>query len=458
MDFFKGQNTFMQFKYSDRSILQARWLIQARWFIAFGSLVAIYITSLFQVFTLEYIKLGTTSIVLLVLNTLYYIYIERLKNESSEHKESKALKNIHWQIAIDFLILTIMIHFSGGIENPAILFYVFHIIIGSMILPVKGAILLAIWAMGLFITSSGLVYLEILNHYPLSNIIAPNLYSNLPYLIFSLSVFLLTSFLIMYFTITLAHRMRSARAELKIANEHLMAQDKIKNEYVYRVTHNIKSDLSSISSSLSVVHQQIIAPIDEKNASFVEKAYNRTHKLMHFIDDLLSLTSMRLNNRYEVRKFNFTEMAEQVFEQMSQKANDKNLTYTFEKPKEDLFLDGITVSLQEAVMNLISNAIKYTPENGEVKISVRFFQNTIIFTAKDTGYGINNKELPCIFDEFYRAENVNKIEGAGIGLSLVKAIVERHKGKIIVSSEINKGSTFSILLHKDLSEKLINRP
>jgi len=456
MDFFKKQHNFVQSKFSDRSILQALWLIKARWAIALSSILAINAAALVQIFSLEYTQLIVASVALLFVNTLYYIYIRKLRKRDPAQQERKALLNLHLQIGLDFFILTIMIHFSGGIENPAILFYVFHIIISSMILPVRGAILLAVWAMGLLISSSLLVYSGVLNHYPLSTAVSNNLFSNLPYLLFTLSVFLVTSLLIMYFTITLAQRMRSARTELKQANENLLAQDKIKNEYVYRVTHNIKSDLSSISGSLSVVQQQILAPVDNKNADFVEKAFNRTHKLMNFVDDLLSLTSMMLNNRFEVRRFNFTELAGQVFEQMSQKAHDKRLAYTLEKPEEELFMQGIKVSIKEAIMNLISNAIKYTPENGVVKIKIRHFKETILFSAEDSGVGIASDELQHIFKEFYRAGNAGGIEGAGIGLSLVKAIVDRHKGKLMVKSEINKGSAFTILLHTNLSEKLVN--
>jgi signal transduction histidine kinase len=456
MDFFKKQHNFVQSKFSDRSILQARWLIRARWLIALSSIFAISAASLIQIFSLEYAKLIASSVALLLVNSLYYIYIKQLRKKKPAQQERKALSNLHWQIGLDFLFLTIMIYFSGGIENPAILFYVFHIIISSMILPVRGAILLAGWAMGLLISSSLLVYAGVLNHYPLSNTISLNLFSNLPYLLFTLSVFLVTSLLIMYFTITLAQRMRSARIELKQVNESLLAQDKIKNEYVYRVTHNIKGDLSSISGSLSVVQQQILAPVDEKNAEFIEKAFNRTHKLMNFVDDLLSLTSMMLNNRFEVRKLNFTELAGQVFEQMSHKAHEKRLVYTLEKPEEDLFMQGVKVSIKEAIMNLVSNAIKYTPEEGVVKLTIRYFKETIIFSAEDSGVGIASDELQHIFKEFYRAGNAGSIEGAGIGLSLVKAIVDRHKGKLLVKSEINKGSAFTILLHKNLSEKLVN--
>ncbi len=456
MDFFKKQHNFVQSKFSDRSILQARWLIKARWLIALSSLLAINAATFIEILSLEYAKLIFSSLALLLANILYYIYIKKLKNKDPEIQEKKALINLHWQIGIDFLILTVMIHFSGGIENPAILFYVFHIIISSMILPVRGAILLSVWAMGLLLSSSMLVYFGILNHYPLSNSISLNLFSNLHYLVFTISVFILTSLLIMYFTITLAQRMRSARLELKRANEDLLAQDKIKNEYVYRVTHNIKSDLSSISSSLSVVKQQILAPVDVKNADFVEKAFNRTHKLMNFIDDLLSLTSMRLNNRFDVKRFNFTELAEQVFEQMSQKASDKGLVYTLEKPVDEIIMQGIRVSIKEAIINLVSNAIKYTPENGTVKLKIRHFKETIILTVEDSGLGISSDDIQHIFEEFYRAENAIAIEGAGIGLSLVKAIIERHKGKLLVKSEISKGSAFTILLHRNLSEKLVN--
>jgi len=95
-------------------------------------------------------------------------------------------------------------------------------------------------------------------------------------------------------------------------------------------------------------------------------------------------------------------------------------------------------------MNLLSNAIKYTPENGKVNISAFADSNKIVIKVSDTGYGIPEEDLPNIFDDFYRSKNITGVEGSGLGLSLVKAIVARHNGSISVISKVNVGSTFTM--------------
>jgi signal transduction histidine kinase len=101
-------------------------------------------------------------------------------------------------------------------------------------------------------------------------------------------------------------------------------------------------------------------------------------------------------------------------------------------------------------VNILANAVKYTPCNGKIDIRVNDKGNTILIQIKDTGIGIPNDELPKIFEEFFRASNAKEIEkdGTGLGLSIAKQVIERHNGKIWVESEKGKGSTFSIELPK----------
>jgi signal transduction histidine kinase len=437
--------------FSDQSILQARWLIKVRWLIAIGTIIAVSIVYLLEIVELNFLWLFIVSSSLFVLNLFYSFLLSRIQKKTEEVQEKLALRSIHWQIAIDFIILTLLLHFSGGIENPCIIFYVFHMIIGSIILPVRGAIFHALLAIVLFTTMATLEYLGVINHYTLNEFILSLITSAPGYLFFALSVFALTSLLLVYFTVTLAERMRLTRAELKKSNKHLLVQDNIKNEYVYRVTHNIKSDLSTISSCLSVVNQKILDPQDPKNSEFVEKASNRTKKLMIFVDDLLNLTNMRLSNRFQPKEFDISEVVLTVYNQLQPIASDKNIDFIIDKPDYPVLMEGIKTSIQEAIQNIVSNAIKYTPSQGRVKLNLRSMKSSVIVSVVDSGSGIPQDELPYIFDEFYRASNVNTQEGSGVGLALVKAIVERHKGKIKVQSELNKGSVFALLFNVKLT-------
>jgi signal transduction histidine kinase len=437
--------------FSDRNIIQARWLIKVRWLIAIGTIISVFVVYLLKIVDLNFFWLFIVSASLFVLNLIYTLELNRIQKKTEEVQEKLALRNIHWQIAIDFIVLTLLLHFSGGIENPCIIFYVFHMIIGSIILPVRGAIFHALLAITLFTTMSTLEYLGIISHYSLNEFTLSLVRSAPGYLFFALAVFALTSLLLVYFTVTLAERMRYTRSELKKSNKHLLNQDTIKNEYVYRVTHNIKSDLSTISSCLAVVNQKILDPQDPKNSEFVEKASNRTKRLMNFVDDLLNLTNMRLSNRFQPKEFDISEVVLTVYNQLQPIASDKAIVYLLDKPNKPVLMEGIKTSIQEAIQNLVSNAIKYTPEGGKVKTILRSMKSSVAISVVDTGNGIPQDELPHIFEEFFRASNVNNQEGSGVGLALVKAIVERHKGKIKVQSELSKGSVFTLLFNEKLT-------
>ena len=127
-------------------------------------------------------------------------------------------------------------------------------------------------------------------------------------------------------------------------------------------------------------------------------------------------------------------------------ADEKNISLTYFLPDASILMNGIKVSIHEAVYNVVYNAVKYTPENGKVAIELGEVSGMVRISVSDNGLGIHPSDLSHIFDEFYRAENSKEQEGSGLGLALVEAIVKRHSGKIDVESEINKGTIFTLWL------------
>ena len=112
-----------------------------------------------------------------------------------------------------------------------------------------------------------------------------------------------------------------------------------------------------------------------------------------------------------------------------------------------LLISGDQKRLHQAFTNLISNAVKYTPEQGTLGVQVNEMNDQLIVEIADTGIGIGGQDVPHIFDKFYRAGNVvNGFEGTGLGLSIVKSVIERHNGRIWVNSQVGKGTVFSIIL------------
>jgi len=432
--------------------LQALWLINVRWFIGVGVTLFVLFIYLLQIIELKFFCLSITALFILIINVVYYSHLKHILKINFESNRQAVVFNINSQISIDFIILTVFIHLSGGIENPILIFYVFHMIIGSIILTRKSAFLQSLLAIFLFCTLTIMEHLRIIPHYSLNSHISAFVFSNQRYLIFSLLVFSATSVLIVYFTSTLASRLRHTQSELRVLNVELKRKNDIKNEYVQRLTHNIKGDLSTINICLNVVKSLNTDYYTEQHKTFVDKAYNRTKRLMKFVEDLLILTNMRLNKRFDTVEFNINEMLTNVVELSQIYAATKNIYLSLDVPDNQINIMGVKVSIHEALFNVVQNALKYTQENGIVKVMLVKKNEKIKITISDTGMGIPAEALPHIFDEFFRADNAVDKEGTGLGLALVKAIINRHSGEISVESELNKGSVFTILLFSEIKK------
>jgi len=240
---------------------------------------------------------------------------------------------------------------------------------------------------------------------------------------------------------------------LRQANIELKEKDRIKDEYVSRVTHDIKGHLAAIQSCLYIGVDESSGPLSEKQSDFLGRAFNRTIQLTDFVKELLNLTQMRLSGRLSVEPFSLPNSISEAIETVARKAKDKSIALSSNVESSVGQIIGDELSIKEMITNLLFNAIKYTPENKTVQLDAKGHNDHIQIDISDTGIGIPEDEIGNVFDEFFRASNARKKEkdGTGLGLSIVKQIVDRHGGKISVQSRQNKGTTFTVILPKDSS-------
>lgn len=247
--------------------------------------------------------------------------------------------------------------------------------------------------------------------------------------------------------------LKKQQEALREANLRLQEKDRIKDEYVSRVTHDIKGHLAAIQSCLYIAADRSFGPLSEKQSDFMGRATKRTTQLTGFVKELLNLTQMRLSGRLDMQVFSLPDCISKALASVANRAQEKSITLTSNVESSVGQMVGNEFSINEMITNLLFNAVKYTPEHKTIRLEAKGYDDHVRIDVIDTGIGIPADELAHVFDEFFRATNAQKAEkdGTGLGLSIVKQIVKQHRGEISVESREGQGSKFTVTLPKDSS-------
>ena len=418
-----------------------KWFIYIRWatvvFIIIVSLTAI---NLFKVI-LPTLPIFLTALFIAVYNAIFKLYLIQLRYEFLSSASIRRLAIT--QSMLDILSLIVIIHFTGGAENPFIFYFIFHTILTGMLLSKKDSYIqagiISILTIGLFV----LEYMDILPHHTAKGFLGINLYKNPVYVTTISFAFTSTIFIAAFFTVSISERLRLKERELKEANLKLLEKDRLKDEYVKMVSHDLKSPLASIQSLLEVLLGGFAGPVDEKIKEILQRIGKKIEFLHHYTKDLLDLSRIRAEKNLNLKIFNIKEVIDTAAEIAMPKTEGKKIQLNVEIAKQLLDIEADKELITYVFLNLIANAFKYTPSGGKVLVKVSQKNSSITVEVKDTGIGIPTQDLPHIFEEFFRASNVAKTtKGTGLGLSLVKYIIEKHGGNILLESEVGKGSSF----------------
>jgi two-component system NtrC family sensor kinase len=246
-------------------------------------------------------------------------------------------------------------------------------------------------------------------------------------------------------------KLRKTNIELNAANKKLQELDSMKSDFMRRMEHGSRSHLAIIQSCLSLVLKEYYSELNRQQMDLVTTAKRRCSTMLELLDDILLLSYRKSSEAvYHMEPVQVMDIVHKVVEDIQAQAQKKNIEIDIQIPSNFPQVMADPEALKEVFSNLLNNAVKYTEENGSVKISAKAKKGLVEIKITDTGIGISSKDLPEIFNEFYRASNAksHKIEGTGLGLAIVKEIVEAHHGSLKVQSELGKESTFTITLHK----------
>ena len=429
-------------------VARAYWLIRLRWLAVLGVIAAATIAG--RIFNVP-VKLKEIFLIAaaIALYNIAFLFAAKYIEKTQDGKPNRIIKFlIDTQIAMDMITLTTLLHYSGGIENPFVLYFVFHMVIASILLSAKESYLHATFAISVFSFMVLLEFKGIIPHHCLKIQGNGHLREDGLYISGSLFAFATTLYLVVYMTNFITSRLRQQEQAYREANIQLKHKDRVKDEYVERVTHDIKGHLAAIQSCLGVLADNMVGPLSERQREFVNRAHNRTKKLSLFVKTLLKLTQLRLSERLEKDAFLLSDPVCSAIESVQARARDKSVNLDSNIQATGGRISGNRFSIEEMIANLLLNAIKYTPANGTVRINLTDRNDKLLIEIADTGIGIPISEIDSVFDEFFRATNARESEpdGTGLGLSIVKQIVERHGGTIWVESTQGRGATFKLLL------------
>ncbi|RQO74659.1 hybrid sensor histidine kinase/response regulator [Pedobacter sp. KBW06] len=237
---------------------------------------------------------------------------------------------------------------------------------------------------------------------------------------------------------------KQSEAQLQKLYDDIQTMNSRKDEFIGMASHELKTPVTSIDAFLQLVQRSL--KLEDKDKELVLKARNQVAKLISLISDLLDVTKIQTGKlAYTFTSFDFNDLLKEVIEVMQQ--NHPGHEINLNHPAGILNVYADKQRLEQVIINLVSNAIKYAPNTNKMKIGVLNVQEHLQLSVQDFGPGIDLPEQEHIFSRFYQIKKPNgNASGLGIGLYISKEIIDRHQGKIWVESSPGNGSTFSFQL------------
>jgi signal transduction histidine kinase/ligand-binding sensor domain-containing protein len=233
---------------------------------------------------------------------------------------------------------------------------------------------------------------------------------------------------------------------LEATNQHLREMDELKSDFVSNVSHELRTPLTSIKGSVDNMLDGITGEINDKQARYLGRVQGNANRLSRLVDDLLDLSRIEAG-RLELRPTNVdvAQIGRDVVANLQTLAADKQITLAIDTNGEaTAWADADRV--HQVLVNLVGNAVKFTPDGGQVDVRVSGDTDEVSAAVSDTGPGIEEEQRLTIFDKFHQVGQGTDRQGAGLGLAISQRLVELHGGSLHVDSEIGAGSTFTFTL------------
>ncbi|MEM8914926.1 MAG: ATP-binding protein [Pseudomonadota bacterium] len=241
----------------------------------------------------------------------------------------------------------------------------------------------------------------------------------------------------------------TARVEqaLRESNEALETADRLKSEFIANVSYQLRTPLNAITGFAEILDNEYFGELNERQKEYTANIVDASQRLLALINDILDLATIEAGYMtLEPKPLDAREVLESVYLLANDWASKQNLSVNIDAPAQVGTIIGDDRRLRQALYNLVSNSIKFTPPSGSITLSGRRDGDTVRLAVGDTGVGIPENEQPRVFGKFEKGQDGVRNRGVGLGLALVKSLIELHGGEIILESEVGKGTTVTCVL------------
>ncbi|UCD74867.1 MAG: hypothetical protein JSV91_13905 [Phycisphaerales bacterium] len=416
--------------------------------IVVGALCAKYLMGIDQLDVLPLIALG---VLIAGYNVVAWYLTRAYRSPERAGEAYRYLLGIMYvAIVLDFLSLGGAVWLVGGARSPFLAFYLLHVILSGIMLSRRAAMTL---------TALAYLLLVILVLGEWTGWIPPRLPEGAVggvgkldgrYAVTILGVYALLFGLTTFLLVGLSELLRRGERELHDANIELDRLSSLRRDFLHITLHDLKSPVGAITGLMQNLRAGLCGKLTDRQAEWVDRSLKRLGGLSQFLRELHTLAALETGSLdAEAKDVDLAGLLHELAEENHDLAQARNHTLTVEIDDALPAVRGVRHLLKQAVENLLNNAIKYTPEGGKIVMRGRALPGAVRIEVQDDGIGISAEDQERLFEEFSRVQRSSKLSkapGSGVGLSIVKRIVERHGGRAVVESQIDQGSKFIIEL------------
>jgi signal transduction histidine kinase len=425
----------------------ARWQIRLRWFVPPALIAGTAGARAFGV-AVAPVPIAALALVVLLYNIAFWLLLARGVGRSHRAARWAADRAAPLQVALDYGVTFGLVHLTGGVASPLLLFFLFHVVFAAVLLPAGAAWLFALVGAGGMALMTALEvggYLAPAGPEAWSRAAAGSLPGTLAaalLLSFTVTALVLAASVTAIMARLRAENARALRAGADLAEERA--------RLTLQVVHNLRAPVAAAVSLIELVSGGMLGKLGADQAATLGRAAARLRGLGDALGELLTLAQRgRVRRTPGAELVDMTATTREVTATFRPLAEERGVTVSLDAPDQRLVVKGDSKALAGLVENLVSNAVKYTARGGTVHVHVTpDGAGRVRLTVRDTGIGIPESEQGRVFQEFFRASNAKQSDaaGTGLGLAIVRQTAEQHGGTVGFTSAAGRGTAFTVAL------------